>query len=273
MQSIGVLGLGIIGESWANRYQAAGRLAGTWNRTPKPHCPRWKRTALEVVAASDVTQIVVADPPAVSAVLDAILPALGKGKAIVIRLVQGRSCNTARTSVIQWMTGTQSEAIAMRNQTTSISAAIAVLVVAGCGHSTPVTAVGPSLSNQGVQVGITHVSCSTDRDEDPISETAAQDHGEFEVRLWINNQSGKVARFAEKRMRLVDSAVPAGLALTPADPQVVFLLPGETKNLQVRFKTSADLNCRHRFELVLADTVRLSAPPIDFTQISISGAH
>ena len=65
MQSIGVLGLGIIGESWANRYQAAGRLAGTWNRTPKPHCPRWKRTALEVVAASDVTQIVVADPPAV----------------------------------------------------------------------------------------------------------------------------------------------------------------------------------------------------------------
>ena len=171
------------------------------------------------------------------------------------------------------MTGTQSEAIAMRNQITSIFAAIAVLVVAGCGHSTPVTAVGPSLSNQGVQVGITHVSCSTDRDEDPISETAAQDHGEFEVRLWINNQSGKVARFAEKRMRLVDSAVPAGLALTPADPQVVFLLPGETKDLQVRFTTIADLNCRHRFELVLADTVRLSAPPIDFTQISISGAH
>ena len=83
MQSIGVLGLGIIGEIWANRYQAAGRLAGTWNRTPKPHCPRWKSTALEVVAASDVTHIVVADPPAVSAVLDAILPALGKGKALV----------------------------------------------------------------------------------------------------------------------------------------------------------------------------------------------
>jgi 3-hydroxyisobutyrate dehydrogenase-like beta-hydroxyacid dehydrogenase len=83
MQSIGVLGLGIIGEIWANRYQAAGRLAGTWNRTPKPHCPRWKSTALEVVAASDVTHIVVADPPAVSAVLDVIVPALGKGKAIV----------------------------------------------------------------------------------------------------------------------------------------------------------------------------------------------
>jgi hypothetical protein len=161
----------------------------------------------------------------------------------------------------------------MKNQIASISAAIVFLVVAGCGHSTPLTTVGPSLSNQGVQVGITHVSCSTDRDEDPISETAAQDHGEFAVRLWINNQSGKVARFAEKRVRLVDSAVPAGLALTPANPQVVFLLPGETKDLQVRFTTSADLDCRHRFELVLADTVRLSAPPIDFSQISISGSH
>ncbi|MGA7743467.1 MAG: hypothetical protein WCE40_16670 [Polyangia bacterium] len=97
-----------------------------------------------------------------------------------------------------------------------------------------------------------------------------QDHGEFEVSLWINNQSGKVPRLAEKRMRLVDSAVQAGLVLTPAEPQVVFR---EAKDLQVRFTTSADLNCRHRFELVLADTVRLSAPPIDFTQISISRAH
>jgi 3-hydroxyisobutyrate dehydrogenase-like beta-hydroxyacid dehydrogenase len=83
MQAIGVLGLGIIGEIWANRYQAAGRLAGAWNRTPKPHCPQWKSTALEVAAAADVTHIVVADPPAVSSLLDAILPALGKGKAVV----------------------------------------------------------------------------------------------------------------------------------------------------------------------------------------------
>jgi 3-hydroxyisobutyrate dehydrogenase-like beta-hydroxyacid dehydrogenase len=83
MQSIGTLGLGIIGEIWANRYQAAGRLVGAWNRTPKPHCPQWKSTALEVAAAADVTHIVVADPPAVSGLLDAILPALGKGKAVV----------------------------------------------------------------------------------------------------------------------------------------------------------------------------------------------
>jgi 3-hydroxyisobutyrate dehydrogenase-like beta-hydroxyacid dehydrogenase len=83
MQSIGVLGLGIIGTPWAQRYHAAGRLAGTWNRTPKPEAPRWMQNARDVAAAADVIHIVVADPPAVSSVIDAILPALGKGKAVV----------------------------------------------------------------------------------------------------------------------------------------------------------------------------------------------
>lgn len=83
MKTIGVLGLGIIGEIWANRYQAAGQLVGAWNRTPKPACPQWKTTALEVAVAADITQLVVADPPAVSTVLDSILPALTRGKVIV----------------------------------------------------------------------------------------------------------------------------------------------------------------------------------------------
>jgi len=83
MHTLGVLGLGIIGQPWARRYQAAGRLAGVWNRTPKPDAPCWKRRAREVTVAADVTHIVVADPPAVAAVLDDILPALGPGKAVV----------------------------------------------------------------------------------------------------------------------------------------------------------------------------------------------
>ncbi|MBN2575505.1 MAG: NAD(P)-dependent oxidoreductase [Deltaproteobacteria bacterium] len=83
MQSIGVIGLGIIGTPWAARYQAAGKLRGVWNRTPKPKAAAWKASAREVAAAADVTHIVVADPPAVAAVLDQILPALGKGKAVV----------------------------------------------------------------------------------------------------------------------------------------------------------------------------------------------
>jgi len=83
MHSIAVLGLGIIGTPWAARYQVAGRLAAVWNRTPKPNSPAWSETALQAASAGDVIQIVVADPSAVSSVLDAILPALGKGKAVV----------------------------------------------------------------------------------------------------------------------------------------------------------------------------------------------
>lgn len=83
MQTVGVIGLGIIGVPWAARYEAAGRLAATWNRTPKRGAFAWKDSALEVAAAADITHIVVADPPAVARVLDAIVPALSNGKAVV----------------------------------------------------------------------------------------------------------------------------------------------------------------------------------------------
>jgi len=89
METIGVIGLGIIGTPWATRYQAAGKLAGVWNRTPKPEAPAWKATAREVTEAADITHIVVADPPAVSAVLDAILPAIERQAAPeVLKLLQ-----------------------------------------------------------------------------------------------------------------------------------------------------------------------------------------
>ena len=83
MQSIGVLGLGIIGGVWARHYHAAGILAGAWNRTPQPEFPQWKAAAIDVARAADIVQIVVADPPAVRGVLEAILPALGPGKVVV----------------------------------------------------------------------------------------------------------------------------------------------------------------------------------------------
>jgi glyoxylate/succinic semialdehyde reductase len=83
MKTIGILGLGIIGGTWARRYAAAGVLAGTWNRTPQPAAPAWKDTPEAVTAAADVVQIVVADPPAVEGVLRRILPQLGAGKTVV----------------------------------------------------------------------------------------------------------------------------------------------------------------------------------------------
>jgi 3-hydroxyisobutyrate dehydrogenase-like beta-hydroxyacid dehydrogenase len=83
MKTIGVIGLGIIGGAWAKHYEAAGVLAGAWNRTAQADFPKWKREAREVAEAAEVVQIVVADPPAVQAVIDAILPALGEGKVVV----------------------------------------------------------------------------------------------------------------------------------------------------------------------------------------------
>lgn len=83
MKTIGVIGLGIIGGTWAKHYAAAGVLAGCWNRTPQPAMPQWKDTPEAVAAAADAVQIVVADPPAVQSVLSRILPRLGPGKVVI----------------------------------------------------------------------------------------------------------------------------------------------------------------------------------------------
>lgn len=83
MKTIGILGLGIIGDVWARHYATAGRLAGTWNRTPRPAAPGWLDSPAAVARAADVIQIVVADPAAVAAVLTGILPELGPGKTVV----------------------------------------------------------------------------------------------------------------------------------------------------------------------------------------------
>lgn len=80
---IGVIGLGIIGGVWARHYDAAGVLAGAWNRTPQPGFPQWKASPEEVATAADAVQIVVADPPAVSGVIERILPALGPDLSLI----------------------------------------------------------------------------------------------------------------------------------------------------------------------------------------------
>jgi 3-hydroxyisobutyrate dehydrogenase-like beta-hydroxyacid dehydrogenase len=82
-KSIGVIGLGIIGSVWARHYETAGVLAGAWNRSPQPDFPRWLPGPAAVARASDVIQIVIADPPAVDAVLAAILPELGANKFVI----------------------------------------------------------------------------------------------------------------------------------------------------------------------------------------------
>jgi 3-hydroxyisobutyrate dehydrogenase-like beta-hydroxyacid dehydrogenase len=82
-QTIGVIGLGIIGGVWARHYHGAGVLAGAWNRTARADFPKWLPSAEAVARAADVVQIVVADPPAVRGVLEQVAPALGRGKTVV----------------------------------------------------------------------------------------------------------------------------------------------------------------------------------------------
>ena len=99
--SIGVLGLGIIGAIWASHYDAAGILAGAWNRTAKPDFPQWKPSPADVARAVDLIQIVVADPPAVQSVLDAIMPELGPGKTVIqSSTIDPDSSDRFRTAVI-----------------------------------------------------------------------------------------------------------------------------------------------------------------------------
>lgn len=83
MKTIGVLGLGIIGRVWAGHYAAAGVLAGTWNRSAQLDAPKWQASPDAVARAAEVIHIVVADPPAVQAVLEAISPFLSAQKIVV----------------------------------------------------------------------------------------------------------------------------------------------------------------------------------------------
>lgn len=75
-EGVGVIGLGLIGTAWAENYEADGRLAATWNRSPKPGSPRNVADPAEVARQSSVIHVVVAGPPAVASVLDALLGAL-----------------------------------------------------------------------------------------------------------------------------------------------------------------------------------------------------
>ena len=75
-ESVGVIGLGLIGTAWAENYESDGRLTATWNRSAKPGAPRVVTNPAEVAAKCSVIHVVVAGPPAVASVVDALLGAL-----------------------------------------------------------------------------------------------------------------------------------------------------------------------------------------------------
>ncbi len=76
---ISVLGLGIIGSTWAKNLIADGHQVRCWNRTPKDF-PNFYPSIREAVDQAEIIFIVVADPPAVQSVLNQIEPQLGAGQ-------------------------------------------------------------------------------------------------------------------------------------------------------------------------------------------------
>jgi 3-hydroxyisobutyrate dehydrogenase-like beta-hydroxyacid dehydrogenase len=79
---VAVLGLGIIGSAWAKNLQDDGLEVRCWNRSKK-NFPGFEPDAAKAVEGADFVFIVVADPPAVEAVLNQILPKLKKGQVII----------------------------------------------------------------------------------------------------------------------------------------------------------------------------------------------
>jgi 3-hydroxyisobutyrate dehydrogenase-like beta-hydroxyacid dehydrogenase len=79
---ITVVGLGIIGGIWARHLTEDGHAVRSWNRSAKPDAPGFTALLAQAVCAAELIMIVVADPPAVAAVLSHILPAMPPGVII-----------------------------------------------------------------------------------------------------------------------------------------------------------------------------------------------
>jgi 3-hydroxyisobutyrate dehydrogenase-like beta-hydroxyacid dehydrogenase len=83
MQRITLIGLGIVGTAWAKNLHADGLDLRTWNRTPKKDFPGFEPDLVKAVTGAEVIHIVVADPPAVAGILDAIEPHLRAGQLVI----------------------------------------------------------------------------------------------------------------------------------------------------------------------------------------------
>ena len=73
--TVGVIGLGIIGSRVAENLMKAGRKLAVWNRTPRQH-PAWQNSPAAVAEQALVIQLFVTDGPALHEVVAAMSPAL-----------------------------------------------------------------------------------------------------------------------------------------------------------------------------------------------------
>ncbi|HWI40506.1 MAG TPA: NAD(P)-dependent oxidoreductase [Verrucomicrobiae bacterium] len=79
---VAVLGMGIIGSAWSKNLAADGHEVRCWNRTWREGSG-WCRTVAEAAEGAEAVFIVVADPAAVSEVLDQLVPVLQGGTLVL----------------------------------------------------------------------------------------------------------------------------------------------------------------------------------------------
>jgi 3-hydroxyisobutyrate dehydrogenase-like beta-hydroxyacid dehydrogenase len=82
MQSVTLIGLGIIGSAWAKNLHADGLTVRAWNRSKK-ELPFYEPDLAKSVEGAEMIIIVVADPPAVESILQTIAPKLKPGQMVV----------------------------------------------------------------------------------------------------------------------------------------------------------------------------------------------
>lgn len=81
-QSVGIIGLGIIGSRVAGCLRKAGCHVWLWNRSPRPE-PNFLSSAREVADAAHIIQIFVSDGPALLQTVDSIALALTPGHIVL----------------------------------------------------------------------------------------------------------------------------------------------------------------------------------------------
>lgn len=98
---ITVLGLGLIGAIWARHLHADGHQVRAWNRSAKPDQPGWTADLLAAVRDAELVLVVVADGPAVCALLTQIAPVLARGAIVCQHSTIGTDETLVAAQIVQ----------------------------------------------------------------------------------------------------------------------------------------------------------------------------
>jgi len=175
-----------------------------------------------------------------------------------VRAVRGKAMVLCRRGPA----ATARRSFAMKNQSIGMLGAAAVLVASGCAYSAPYRTSGPSLSDKGVEVGLTGIRCYVNRGGDPLTDTNRRRpsrprcEAADQQQLWPGRRGVRRAYSASSGRRSNGSGAP------PRRAKVIALLPGETMQVPLRFMPNGVADCHHRFALEFGDSVEVDGAPV-----------